>query len=505
MRPHPTRGAGAASYPPRHVLRPRSLRRHRRPGVAKADAGAVPGLAARQAARRRPHPRRFAPGARRRRLPRLAEGALRRGRGREAAERRGVRPLRRPAPYLRLDLSKADDYQRLKGVAGLERRPRQPGRRRRHVPGDEPRPLPGRLRAARRRRPQRARTCASCSRSRSATTSRARSRSTASCARCSPRTQAYRIDHYLGKPAVQNLTALRFGNVLFEPLWRRECIANMQITIAETIGVGTRGDFYSRTGALRDMIQNHALQLLTMVAMEPPPRMVADAIRDEKLKVLRSLKRFQHRQRRPRRRARPVPRRQHRLARRAGLSRGRERAAGEPDRNLRRPAHRGAELALGRRAVLPAHRQAPRRARRADRRQLPADAAHAFPRRRTAPTSWSSSCSPKTASSCTCSRPRAPASRRRSRRSRSTSTSTRPSPRTASAPTSGCCSTSSPADSTSSCAATSRKRRGAGSSRSCRPGATTTPAPRPYMAGTWGPAAASALVARDGFAWSEEE
>ena len=84
--------------------------------------------------------------------------------------------------------------------------------------------------------------------------------------------QAFRIDHYLGKPAVQNLMALRFGNVLFEPLWRRECIANIQITLAETIGVGTRGDFYSHTGALRDMIQNHALQLLTMVAMEPPSR-----------------------------------------------------------------------------------------------------------------------------------------------------------------------------------------------------------------------------------------
>jgi glucose-6-phosphate 1-dehydrogenase len=104
--------------------------------------------------------------------------------------------------------------------------------------------------------------------------------------------QEYRIDHYLGKPAVQNLMALRFGNVLFEPLWRRECIANIQITLAESIGVGTRGDFYSRTGALRDMIQNHALQLLTMVTMEPPSRMVADAIRDEKLKVLRSLKPF---------------------------------------------------------------------------------------------------------------------------------------------------------------------------------------------------------------------
>jgi glucose-6-phosphate 1-dehydrogenase len=104
--------------------------------------------------------------------------------------------------------------------------------------------------------------------------------------------QALRIDHYLGKPAVQNLSALRFGNALFEPLWRRESIANIQITIAESLGVGTRGDFYDRTGALRDMIQNHALQLLTMIAMEPPASSDADAIRDEKLKVLRALKPF---------------------------------------------------------------------------------------------------------------------------------------------------------------------------------------------------------------------
>mgnify|MGYP000096535605 CR=1 FL=1 len=104
--------------------------------------------------------------------------------------------------------------------------------------------------------------------------------------------QALRIDHYLGKAAVQNLMALRFGNALFEPLWRRESIANIQITLAESLGVGTRGDFYDRTGALRDMIQNHALQLLTMIAMEPPSTNDADAIRDEKLKVLRSLKPF---------------------------------------------------------------------------------------------------------------------------------------------------------------------------------------------------------------------
>ena len=104
--------------------------------------------------------------------------------------------------------------------------------------------------------------------------------------------QAFRIDHYLGKPAVQNLLALRFGNALFEPLWRRESIADIQITLAEGLGVGTRGDYYDKTGALRDMVQNHALQLLTIIAMEPPSTNDADAIRDEKLKVLKSLKPF---------------------------------------------------------------------------------------------------------------------------------------------------------------------------------------------------------------------
>ncbi|UDF37283.1 UNVERIFIED_ORG: glucose-6-phosphate dehydrogenase [Shinella sp. XGS7] len=104
--------------------------------------------------------------------------------------------------------------------------------------------------------------------------------------------QAFRIDHYLGKETVQNLMALRFANALYEPLWHRESIANIQITLAESLGVGTRGPFYDGTGALRDMVQNHALQLLTMIAMEPPSSNDADAIRDEKLKVLRALKPF---------------------------------------------------------------------------------------------------------------------------------------------------------------------------------------------------------------------
>ncbi len=104
--------------------------------------------------------------------------------------------------------------------------------------------------------------------------------------------QVFRIDHYLGKPAVQNLFALRFGNALFEPIWRREHIANIQITIAEALGIEKRGAFYDQTGALRDMVQNHALQLLCAIGMEPPINAHADAIRDEKLKVLRALRRW---------------------------------------------------------------------------------------------------------------------------------------------------------------------------------------------------------------------
>jgi glucose-6-phosphate 1-dehydrogenase len=104
--------------------------------------------------------------------------------------------------------------------------------------------------------------------------------------------QIYRIDHYLGKETVQNLLALRFGNVLFEPLWRREWISDVQITIAEKIGVGNRLGYYDNSGALRDMLQNHLLQLLCIVAMEPPTSISPDAVRDAKLQVLRSLKRF---------------------------------------------------------------------------------------------------------------------------------------------------------------------------------------------------------------------
>ena len=102
--------------------------------------------------------------------------------------------------------------------------------------------------------------------------------------------QVFRVDHYLGKETVQNLLALRFGNALFEPLWNRLSIDHVQITVAETQGVGERWPYYDRYGALRDMVQNHVLQLLCLTAMEPPAELTPEAVRDQKVKVLRSLR-----------------------------------------------------------------------------------------------------------------------------------------------------------------------------------------------------------------------
>ena len=104
--------------------------------------------------------------------------------------------------------------------------------------------------------------------------------------------QIYRIDHYLGKEMVQNLLALRFANSFLEPLWNRKWIQDVQISISEQVVVESRGDFYDHTGALRDMVQNHLLQLVSIVAMEPPVNANPDAIRDEKVKVLRALHKF---------------------------------------------------------------------------------------------------------------------------------------------------------------------------------------------------------------------
>jgi glucose-6-phosphate 1-dehydrogenase len=101
--------------------------------------------------------------------------------------------------------------------------------------------------------------------------------------------QIYRIDHYLGKETVQNLMAVRFANILFEPLWNAQYVDHIQITVAETVGVGGRGAYYDKSGAMRDMVQNHLMQLLCLIAMEPPSRFEPDAVRDEKLKVIRAL------------------------------------------------------------------------------------------------------------------------------------------------------------------------------------------------------------------------
>ena len=106
--------------------------------------------------------------------------------------------------------------------------------------------------------------------------------------------RVFRVDHYLGKEGVQNLLALRFGNALFEPLWNARHVEQVQITVAETVGVEGRGDYYDGSGALRDMVQNHLLQLLCLVAMESPSRFEPGAVRDEKLKVLRALRPIGH-------------------------------------------------------------------------------------------------------------------------------------------------------------------------------------------------------------------
>jgi len=101
--------------------------------------------------------------------------------------------------------------------------------------------------------------------------------------------QIYRIDHYLGKETVQNLLVFRFANGIFEPIWNRRYVDHVQITVAETVGVETRGNYYDRSGALRDMVPNHIFQLITLVAMEPPISFEADAVRDEQTKVLRAI------------------------------------------------------------------------------------------------------------------------------------------------------------------------------------------------------------------------
>ena len=104
--------------------------------------------------------------------------------------------------------------------------------------------------------------------------------------------QIYRIDHYLGKETVQNILMFRFSNSIFEHLWNRASVEEVQITVGEKLGVGTRGGYYEEAGAMRDMVQNHLLQVLALVAMEPPVSLEAESVRDEKVKLLKSIRPF---------------------------------------------------------------------------------------------------------------------------------------------------------------------------------------------------------------------
>ena len=202
--------------------------------------------------------------------------------------------------------------------------------------------------------------------------------------------QIFRIDHYLGKESVQNLLVTRFANTFLEPLWNANCIDHVQITASESLGVGSRGGYYDGSGALRDMVQNHLLQLLCLVAMEPPTYVDRETVRDEKLKVLQALKPPRRRRRGPlgrRRAVRPRPRRRPRR----GVVPRRRRAPGLHHRDLRRDQGRGAELALGRRAVLPAHRQADGPALLGDRDPVQGGPARDVPGQRgrpASPTGW---------------------------------------------------------------------------------------------------------------------
>ena len=175
--------------------------------------------------------------------------------------------------------------------------------------------------------------------------------------------QIYRIDHFLGKETVQNILVLRFANGIFEPLWNRDHVDHVQITAAETVGVEARGRFYEQTGALRDMVPNHLFQLLAMIGMEPPISFDADAVRAKKTELFQAIH--------------PIsPDDAVRGQYGAGVVLGRQsaRATGRSpmsrrfhDRNLCRPQARYRQLALGRRAVLSAHRQVPFRTHDRDR------------------------------------------------------------------------------------------------------------------------------------------
>ena len=152
--------------------------------------------------------------------------------------------------------------------------------------------------------------------------------------------QIYRMDHFLGKETVQNIMVLRFANGIFEPIWNRDHIDHVQITVAETVGVERRAKFYEATGALRDMVPNHLFQLLSLIAMGPPNSFAADAVRTEKDKVLEAVHPLDDAEVRPQRRARAVWPRYYQREPGAGLPGGARRGSRQYDRNLCRDATR---------------------------------------------------------------------------------------------------------------------------------------------------------------------
>ena len=185
--------------------------------------------------------------------------------------------------------------------------------------------------------------------------------------------EIFRIDHYLGKETVQNLLALRFANGIFEPIWNRQFVDHVQITVAESIGIEGRAAFYEQAGAIRDVFQNHLLQLVALTAMEPPIDFTADSVRNEKVKVLRALHT-------------PGPKHVVRGQYGRGYVEGDEvpgyreepgRRAGLADRDLRRREALRRQLALGRHALLRPRRQAPGAARDDDRDRVQARTAPA--------------------------------------------------------------------------------------------------------------------------------
>ena len=169
--------------------------------------------------------------------------------------------------------------------------------------------------------------------------------------------QIFRIDHYLGKETVQNIMVLRFANGLFEPIWNRHHIEHVQITVAESLTVGRRGNYYDATGALRDMVPNHLIQLLSLIAMEPPSRFAANSVRSEKAQVLDAVQ-YQMNGDALRNSVRgAIWRRLCRQPPGRGLSQDQGRQARQHHRDLRGAQADDRQLALGRRAVLFAYRQ----------------------------------------------------------------------------------------------------------------------------------------------------